>query len=177
MLLKYNFKLMSKFAISQNSYFYSTRHFLLLIGAILLDQVTKTWASSMGGAGSFGAAGQMILEQGNLNKGISFGLFSSFPSWLVIMVSIGILALLHNAFLSLWKKYPYVAMLFFAGGLSNAIDRVVLGGVRDWLPIPFIGLYNNVADWYIAIAVILIATSEVWEVVTQKSDVEKHTTK
>lgn len=140
---------------------------MLLIGAILLDQATKVCA------GLFGAAGQMILEQENLNQGISFGLFSSVPNWIVMVITVSILVMLHKYFLMWWQKYPYTAVLFFAGGLSNIFDRLVVGGVRDWLPIPYTGLYNNFADWYIAIALILLVAREVWSGVIQKSSIEK----
>lgn len=44
--------------------------------------------------------------------------------------------------------------LFLGGALSNIADRLWLGGVRDWLVIPGTRLYNNLADYAIAVAVI-----------------------
>lgn len=45
--------------------------------------------------------------------------------------------------------------LFIGGAVSNIIDRIYFGGVRDWFPIPFVGLRNNLADWAIFLAVFL----------------------
>lgn len=40
----------------------------------------------------------------------------------------------------------WAAALFFAGGISNTLDRIVLGGVRDWIPSPFDDSIWNLAD-------------------------------
>jgi lipoprotein signal peptidase len=33
------------------------------------------------------------------------------------------------------------------------LDRLINGGVRDWLVVPVLGLRNNLADWAIIIAI------------------------
>ncbi len=48
----------------------------------------------------------------------------------------------------------WVSGLIIGGGASNLVDRIILGGVRDWLPIPFVGGTNNVADWAISVGCI-----------------------
>lgn len=45
------------------------------------------------------------------------------------------------------KKLLACHALFFAGALSNWLDRIFFDGVRDiW---PFFGVRNNLADWLI----------------------------
>lgn len=46
--------------------------------------------------------------------------------------------------------------LFFAASLSNIWDRVVFGGVRDFLTVPILGVKNNVADWCIVLSLFVI---------------------
>lgn len=38
--------------------------------------------------------------------------------------------------------------------MSNLLDRLVYGGVRDWLTVPVLGLKNNLADWAIVGAIV-----------------------
>jgi lipoprotein signal peptidase len=51
--------------------------------------------------------------------------------------------------------------LILGGIWANVFDRVLLGGVRDWLPIPFtelllgVSLYNNLADWFLFIGCLI----------------------
>lgn len=55
---------------------------------------------------------------------------------------------------SILKKYPIILGLFQGGAVSNVLDRLVYGGVRDWLAVPILGLRNNFADWAIVIALV-----------------------
>ncbi len=41
--------------------------------------------------------------------------------------------------------------------MSNIVDRLVLGGVRDFLPLPFVDMKNNLADWFIVGSLLYIA--------------------
>lgn len=50
--------------------------------------------------------------------------------------------------------------LLLGGAISNLLDRIIWGGVRDWLPIPFTALSNNLADWAIAVGVVLLLFSQ-----------------
>ena len=59
------------------------------------------------------------------------------------------------------NKYPIVRGLFLGGAMSNIMDRLVIGGVRDWLPVPVLGLRNNLADWAIVGALIIFLIGEV----------------
>ncbi|MEK7458025.1 MAG: signal peptidase II [Patescibacteria group bacterium] len=94
-----------------------------------------------------------------VNHGVSFGLFSSWMTWVgVWMVVIFPLVLLIFVW-SVLKKYPIVLGLLQGGAVSNLLDRLLYGGVRDWLPVPVLfsqfGLRNNLADWAIVGALIV----------------------
>lgn len=117
--------------------------FFLLIA---LDQLTKVLAGKWG-----------LVEN---NAGISFGLGQGM---------IGAWWLLAGLVLIVWwlrkKTLPrWFWILFLAGGISNLVDRFFYGGqVRDWLPIPFTSLLNNLADWYIFGAVSLFILKYFYE--------------
>jgi len=65
--------------------------------------------------------------------------------------------------------------LILAGGLSNLIDRIVWGGVRDWLPIPLTPLHNNLADWLIVISCIGLVWLMIMQSRSSKIDLIKST--
>ena len=106
---------------------------------VLLDQLSKFWVT----------AAQPLEWQVSLNTGISFGWFASSPDWIVGVLGLGMLLGILVISQKWWRQYPLWIGLFLGGGLSNLIDRWVIGGVRDWLPIPFVKMHNNLADWAI----------------------------
>lgn len=50
-----------------------------------------------------------------------------------------------------WLNNPVASGLFFGGAVSNILDRMFFGAVKDWIKIPLFGIYNNLADWFIFI--------------------------
>lgn len=93
-------------------------------------------------------------ETGTLNTGISLGIFAAVESEIITIILCIVLMLIAHFFKDVWQKSQILAALFFSGAISNVLDRVLYGGVRDWLPIPFTSVYNNLADWYIFIAIV-----------------------
>ncbi len=87
-----------------------------------------------------------------LNTGISFGLF---PSSLLTFLLSGVLLLIAYQFGKLFFQVsPVLTGIFFGGSTSNLIDRALYGGVRDFLPIPFFSIHNNLADWAIILSLL-----------------------
>ena len=96
------------------------------------------------------------------NTGISYGLLggeSSFQKWLLIIVSVSIVA-----FLLLWMKdstsrLVNISISFITGGaLGNILDRILYGGVIDFISLHAYGYYwyiFNIADVFIVFGVIL----------------------
>ncbi|MBP7876213.1 signal peptidase II [Candidatus Woesebacteria bacterium] len=109
--------------------------------AFLLDQISKTVFIS--------SQGRMLI-----NEGVSFG-WRPAGEWLPIGLVVLIFFVAAASF-RYWSRAPLATGLFLGGVLANLTDRLIFGGVRDWLPIPLIGLYNNLADWAIAAATILL---------------------
>ena len=114
---------------------------VITVGVVVIDQFTKGVVSANGW--------YMVI-----NKGVSFG-WRPAGEWLTItlVVLVGVLSAVSFRY---WRRAPLVAGLFLGGVTANLLDRISYGGVRDWLPIPWTGLYNNLADWAIAVAVVLL---------------------
>lgn len=100
---------------------------------ILLDQLLKTFVVN----GGFGIT----------NKNIVFGLLSCY-----LAILLPFLLLLF--FWGLKKGFSWGIILIFSGGLSNLIDRVLRGGVIDFIDIKIIPVFN-LADIMICVGLLL----------------------
>jgi len=116
------------------------------VAAIFLDQVTK-WLVS----------GKVEVV---VNRGISGGLLSQNSGMLLVFISLVVMVLVGVVFYSVWQKYPLLSGIFFGAGISNIVDRLLFGGVRDWLLIPVVNWRNNVADYLLFVVVIIIVFQE-----------------
>jgi lipoprotein signal peptidase len=117
-------------------------HFKLLICILLLDQLSKYFAQSQG----------WVI----INPGISFGVGETWPTAVKGMaLGMVILGMGWLTYLQLQRqqtRYFSCGMsLFWSGVIGNLLDRIMVGGVRDWLPLPLTSLHNNVADYAIFI--------------------------
>lgn len=101
------------------------RLFIIFL-VIFLDQCTKFF---------FG---------GQINQGVSFSLLLIHPL-ILICVQIAFLVMVWR----IMRSYHVCVGLIIGGGISNVIDRICIGGVRDWITLPIVGLHNNIADWAI----------------------------
>lgn len=113
-----------------------------LIGIIFLDQASKFLAPGLGFEIAY-------------NKGIAFGLFPNFV-WILILPFFLLLLFLNRRF---YPKYQILdtryLILILAGGISNLIDRFLLGAVRDFIQLPFIPTFN-LADVAIFLGFLLL---------------------
>jgi lipoprotein signal peptidase len=165
--------------------FWFSRVAALFIFFLILDLVTKTlaqwavlsqvewwsWPVSINAGVSFGI-GEKFFETGSivaillgwiiLASGISFFLLKYLRTTMTRSgYSVRSVTQLspdtsRTVFLS------EVATGMLLGGIwGNVLDRIFVGGVRDWLPVPgyelFFGLtlYNNLADWFLTVGCIL----------------------
>jgi len=114
----------------------TTQLYGVTLAVVVIDQLSKWLADTQGVA--------------IVNQGVSFGLFSLLPPSALTISLILMLCFVWYSYRSAWQRQPLASSLFFGGGISNVIDRVMIGGVRDWLPVPFFNLQNNFADYAIA---------------------------
>lgn len=108
----------------------SKRKFLLMfIGVIVVDQATKWWFMERGGV---------------INSG---GVFGIMPGIYWTGIIFGVLTILSYYLLRLKDEYDRAGLtLIVASGWSNVVDRLVFGGVRDFIFWPIINIYGNIAD-------------------------------
>lgn len=116
---------------------------LAIVSVVILDQWSKEYA-------------HQAAWPNQLNHGISFGLFSGFSGFAWGGVLFIVLMGLWVAWREWWLDFPVGSGLFFGGALSNLADRLIHGGVRDWIPVPFTNLHNNLADWAVVFGLLLI---------------------
>lgn len=83
------------------------------------------------------------------NDGISLNLFNGVPINFMIFFLVLFIVLVFSFLKKDTFKNNLYIYLFLGGAISNIIDRFFYAGVRDWLKIPFLNLYNNLADWFI----------------------------
>lgn len=83
----------------------------------------------------------------SLNQGISFGLFPS-SFWLYINILIII-------FFTFYKKDKLGTGLILGGGISNLLDRLIRGGVVDFIDLKIFPVFN-LADFFIVLGGILL---------------------
>ncbi len=88
---------------------------------------------------------------GQFNSGISFSLLQISPFALGVAQCVLLLLVAHI------MHHHVSAGLILGGGISNLIDRIMLGGVRDWITLPAFGIQNNLADWAIVFGLICFA--------------------
>lgn len=114
--------------------------FPIVLSVIVLDIATKNLADSFGWS--------------VVNKGISGGIGEGVSPYLLIGLGVLNIVLIWNFFWkALFREKESLMLkevgfsLWLGGALANMVDRVVIGGVRDWIRLPFFAVYNNVADW------------------------------
>lgn len=115
---------------------------LIIGGVILSDQLTKMWAYNQG----------WVI----LNPGISFGWLAGVPSSLILGLLTGLVVVLAWWSRRFWTRYTLAGGLFWGGALSNLLDRWWWGGVRDWLPVPGVKIHNNLADYALTVAILIV---------------------
>lgn len=122
------------------------RFLLSFFGVLLLDQLSKYWA----------AGADLVV----LNTGISFGFLDGSLAIWVLFIALAVVGGFYVVRAGLYQQFPVLYGMIAGGAVSNALDRLVLGGVQDWLPVPGFALRNNIADWVIVIGLCLTLVLE-----------------
>jgi len=124
------------------------RYWLFVLLSIFLDQVSKFLAPQVGLPVSY-------------NRGIAFGLLAE-P---VLVIIAGIVLVISLARYLVGSQFPNILIsqylslsLILGGGLSNLIDRLLLGAVRDFIKVPFWPSFN-LADVSISTGAVLVIFS------------------
>ena len=92
----------------------------------------------------------------SINQGISFGVLANYSATFLLLVIPIFYLIVSVVAWPWWREQLWLYGLFSGSVLSNYADRMVFGGVRDWLPITFLGVSNNLADWVIFVCLVVL---------------------
>lgn len=128
------------------------------LGVIVSDLLSKEWATSQGFV--------------SINPGVSFGLGEgSSPAFMVVLITMGMAVIGWWASREWthwhWSQRCGVALLL-GGGCANLVDRLLSGGVRDWLSLGVFQIQNNLADWAIALGITIWMGRELQQLLMKK---------
>jgi signal peptidase II len=130
--------------------------FILAGVAIILDQLTKFLIF---GSTPVSIIGDVLWFQSTFNTGVAFSLFQNSRVLLIVISSV---ACIIFVWLILSKKFfnskteKACFGLILGGTLSNLIDRISFGGVRDFIYLKSINFaIFNVADMCVVCGVII----------------------
>jgi signal peptidase II len=133
-------------------------HVIILVSIILLDQITKYLARN--NIDHFNPLGVLpFLQLVNIrNEGVTFGLFSGIDRIILIIISLATISFFIYLYIKGWMN-SISFYLILSGAVGNLTDRVLFGGVTDFIDI-FIGQLHwpafNFADTAIIAGLILI---------------------
>lgn len=125
--------------------------FLIAFFALFLDQLTKQLIRS--GLWSFDLG--FVQSTLTYNTGTLWSLFAG-PQSNVIFIGISIIILAAVGY-TFYKEpqHRVLLALIFVGGLGNLIDRILFGGVIDFINLGWFPIFN-IADSLLSIGVILL---------------------
>jgi signal peptidase II len=128
----------------------AARHVLVVVGLVLADQLTKWLALALKPSN--------FLFQFTLNTGAGFGMLQE-RNTLLVVVSVAVLLLLYKPIQLAKGRELWAYLLLVAGIVGNLIDRLVHGGVVDFISIGNFPIFN-IADMLITVSVLyLVATA------------------
>jgi signal peptidase II len=117
-----------------------------IFGLIVFDQITKLIFSSRDFF--FGPIHFHLVKNSGLGFSLNFGLLTN-----LIIIAVALIYFLYYYYFQHPNKIAYVLIL--SGAISNIVDRLYLGYVRDFLDIG-LGFTFNLADVFIVLGIITI---------------------
>ena len=133
--------------------------FGLFIFLLMVDQIVKQLVTSYILPGSsLPVVGEFIHLTPVKNQGLLMGLFS-FPSYLTIFLTVFVIILFLVVLLLNLRKRSNLGMVFIiSGAAGNLLDRMLRGGVIDFIDIKFWPIFN-LADIFITAGIVLLCLS------------------
>lgn len=150
---------------------------LISVGVVGLDQLTK-WIFY---GKSYSLLGDFLWIESSFNEGAAFSIMSG-ALWLFISVSILASGIMIYFILSkkmgLGRFSKVSIALILGGAIGNLIDRIALGGVRDFIYFKSINFaIFNLADAFVTIGGILLIISLIILFVQKYKKGDKNETK
>ena len=147
--------------------------YLIAVAVICVDQLSKLLVY---GTAARSIIGNVLWFESTLNTGVAFSMFSgnSIVFFIIACVASVLLTLLICSNKIIKSKAQKISLALILGGtISNAIDRIVFGGVRDFIYLKFMNFaIFNVADMSITVGAMLLC---VFIVFSKDSDANDRT--
>lgn len=130
----------------------------LLAPILLADQLTKHLARGL--SGPMTAIPGVLSWTHTRNRGAAFSMLSG-SGWLLALLTLALIAALliyqlRRGDNSLWERIGLWCII--GGGLGNLIDRIIFGGVTDFIRLDFVSFaIFNVADIFVCAGAALVA--------------------
>lgn len=130
---------------------------VLVIG---LDQLSKFLVY---GSISRSIIGNFLWFESTLNTGVAFSMFEGKSVLFFVLAMVASLVMIYFICSKKWLKINLEKLslgLILGGTISNAIDRIIFGGVRDFIYLKFINFaIFNVADMAITVGAVLFCVA------------------
>lgn len=132
---------------------------IIAIAVVILDQVSKLIFYGM----SMSLIGDFLWIESSFNTGASFGMLSG-KTWLFVAISIPMIGIMLYLIISKKfrdDKFFTISVATILGGtIGNLIDRIFMGGVRDFIYFKSINFaIFNVADIAITVGAVMLVIS------------------
>jgi len=141
--------------------------YMLFLFLFFIDRATK-WIIVSLGVDSYGITSWLSFDV-QLNRGISWSLFHSDNTWTFLLVSLSVLAvtlcvIAYAVYQWRYNKPIYGQTMVIAGSVSNILDRMIYGGVVDFIHVhikKWSFAVFNIADVAIVIGVCIMMLQEI----------------
>lgn len=148
-------------------------YFIIAAAIIAADQISKACLFGK----SYSVLGDFLWVESSFNTGAAFS-FLSGKVWLFVVVAVcASLAIIYFLFSEKWGMSQLCKIslsLVLGGALGNLIDRIVLGGVRDFIYLKSINFaIFNVADMAVCVGGLLFAVGMIIDL--RKSNKKENT--
>lgn len=135
-------------------------NFVISAIIIIVDQLTKFLIY---GTPSRSIIGNFLWFESSLNTGVAFSMFEGMSILFIVIafVASGILIWLIVSKKFFISKLEKISLALILGGtISNAVDRIIFDGVRDFIYLKFMNFaIFNIADMAIVIGAIMLCVA------------------
>ncbi|WP_168735933.1 signal peptidase II [Cohnella fermenti] len=130
--------------------------YILAVVMLAADQLTKAWVrSNLDIEETTQVAGVHMIHYNNTGASGSF--FQGYGQWFVPVAVVVLAVVLYSRYRGKLRSVPMEigTGLFVAGAVGNAIDRLLYGGVTDFIQFRE-GIVANIADLCLNVGMIVI---------------------
>ena len=148
-------------------------YFAIALVVVLVDQLTKQWLYGQ----SFSLIGDILWIESSFNTGAAFSMMSGAVWFFIVVAIIASAIMIYLLISNKWGLTTFNKIsiaLVFGGAIGNLIDRIALGGVRDFIYFKSINFaIFNIADAAVTIGGVLLIIGIIVEMIKTFSKKEK----